>query len=90
MKNCISRFCLLALLLLMTIAPVRAEIIGQTTENEYGAAIHPQKKRKFLHRLKWQCLQITDVCVIMKMVIYDSYYFQIRMRQDARRIFHSG
>ena len=35
MKNCISRFCLLALLLLMTIAPVRAEIIGQTTENEY-------------------------------------------------------
>ena len=35
MKNCISRFCLLALLLLMTIAPTRAEIIGQTTENEY-------------------------------------------------------
>ena len=35
MKNCISRFCLLALLFLMTIAPVRAEIIGQTTENEY-------------------------------------------------------
>ena len=35
MKNCISRFCLLALLLLMTIGPVRAEIIGQTTENEY-------------------------------------------------------
>ena len=30
MKNCISRFCLLALLLLMTIVPVRAEIIGQT------------------------------------------------------------
>lgn len=35
MKNRISRFFLLALLLLMTIAPVRAEIVGQTTENEY-------------------------------------------------------
>ena len=38
MKNCISRFCLLALLLLMTIAPVRAEIIGRRRRTNTSTA----------------------------------------------------
>ncbi len=63
MKNCISRFCLLALLLLMTIAPVRAEIIGQTTENEYIHRLIADNGQElcFVSGEKDPCLSYTDV-----------------------------
>ena len=63
MKNCISRFCLLALLLLMTIAPVRAEIIGQTTENEYIHRLIADNGQElcFVSGEKDPCLSYADV-----------------------------
>ena len=63
MKNCISRFCLLALLLLMTIAPVRAEIVGQTTENEYIHRLIADNGQElcFVSGEKDPCLSYTDV-----------------------------
>ena len=63
MKNCISRFCLLALLLLMIIAPVRAEIIGQTTENEYIHRLIADNGQElcFVSGEKDPCLSYTDV-----------------------------